>query len=206
MTIIHGQNLLPPACLIYGVPQVVAISVSAGGIPKTPQKRAHVSVNGLECDGRNHAKHIRADRAVSLFDLETMIDLRQEGFPLTPGAIGENLTVVGLHVQRCAPGTKLRIGDVVLVLTEPRRPCYVLDAIDPRLKDVIVGRCGYMAKVACEGEIVAGMEIRAHVDHATRSDSGEMRIDMPDAFAEVACPRDWRLMARLDRYLTFGAS
>jgi MOSC domain-containing protein YiiM len=56
-------------------------------------------------------------------------------------------------VQSLPPGTLLEIGDVLLRLEEPRKPCYVLDAISPCLKDVIVGRCGYMASVLEGGMI-----------------------------------------------------
>jgi MOSC domain-containing protein YiiM len=118
-----------------------------------------VTTDGLAGDGHAHAKHNRPDRAVSLFDMEILTQLQTEGFPLYTGAIGENLTVAGLHVQRMSPGTLLEIGDVLLRLEEPRKPCYVLDAIDPCLKDVIVGRCGYMASVVRCGVIEPGMEI-----------------------------------------------
>jgi MOSC domain-containing protein YiiM len=96
---------------------------------------------------------------VSLFDIEILTQLQKEGFPLYPGAIGENLTVTGLGVQRLPPGTILEIGQVLLRLEEPRKPCYVLDAIHPCLKDVIVGRCGYMASVVRGGVIEPGMNI-----------------------------------------------
>ena len=44
-----------------------------------------------------------------------------------------------------------------------RKPCYVLDSIDPNLKEDIVGRCGMYAKVIqagrlCKGETIAIME------------------------------------------------
>jgi hypothetical protein len=56
----------------------------------------------------------------------------------------------GQRVQKLALGTVLQIGDVLLKLEQPRKPCYVLDAIDPRLKDAIVGRCGFMAQLSCQ--------------------------------------------------------
>lgn len=140
-------------------PYVVAVSVSPGGIPKRPNSVGMLAKEGFIGDGRNHAKHIRPDRAVSLWDLEILEQLVAEGFALTPGAAGENLTVAALHVQQMAPGTLLRIGNAVLKLEQPRKPCYVLDAIDPRLKDAIVGRCGYLASVVQEGMIAPGMAI-----------------------------------------------
>jgi len=142
----------PPA-----VSYVLAVSTSLGGIPKHPLSASYVSKSGLAGDGHSHAKHIREDRAVSLFDQETLLQLVEEGFPLVPGAVGENLTVTGLQVQTMNPGTFLRIGEVVLRLEQPRKPCYVLDTIDPRLKEVIVGRCGYMASVFHDGWIRPGM-------------------------------------------------
>lgn len=141
-------------------PVVVAVCRSAGGIPKLPLPEAEVVESGLIGDGHNHAKHIRPDRAVSLWEMETIRDLIGEGFPLVPGAGGENLTVEGLNLQRLEPGTLLGIGEVVLRLTQPRKPCYVLDAIDPRLKEVVIGRLGYMAAVVQRGTIAPGMAVQ----------------------------------------------
>jgi MOSC domain-containing protein YiiM len=140
-------------------PYVLAVNTSAGGIPKIPAAAGFVSQTGIVGDGHHHAKHVRPDRAVSLFDQEVLQQLIQEGFPLVPGAAGENLTVTGLNVQTMQPGTLLKIGDVVLKLEQPRKPCYVLDAIDPQLKEAIVGRCGYMASVHREGLIRPGMAV-----------------------------------------------
>jgi MOSC domain-containing protein YiiM len=139
--------------------RIAAVCVSRGSIPKHAVTAARVTTDGLDGDEHAHAKHIRLDRAVSLFDLEILTQLQKEGFPLYPGAIGENLTVAGLNVQRLPPGTLLEVGDVLLRLEEPRKPCYVLDAINPRLKDIIVGCCGYMASVVKGGTIEPGMEI-----------------------------------------------
>lgn len=151
---IHVVNRTMPT-----VGTLLAVCASAGGIPKQPLTSARVTAAGLVGDGHAHAKHNRPDRAVSLFDIETLEQLQREGFPLFPGAIGENLTVQGLHVQRLQPGVVLRIGDVRLRLELPRKPCYVLDDISPSLQEVIVGRCGYMASVVTGGLIEPGMQI-----------------------------------------------
>jgi MOSC domain-containing protein YiiM len=161
-------------------PYVLAVSISSGGIPKRPQEAAGARQDGLVGDGRIHAKHVRPDRAISLWDYEVLKQLAREGFPLTPGAAGENLTVAGLRVQKLAPGTRLRIGDVVLQLEQPRKPCYVLDAIDPRLKEVIVGRCGYMASVVHEGTIRPGMPIEVLTAEAEQDDATD-----DTAFGEI---------------------
>jgi MOSC domain-containing protein YiiM len=143
------------------IAKIVAVCVSSGGVPKWPLAVANVAKEGVEGDGHAHAKHNRPDRAISIFDMEIMRDLVREGFPLEPGTAGENLTVEQLHVQQMEAGTLLEIGDVVLQLETPRKPCFVLDVIDPRLKDAIAGRCGYMASVIRGGTIRPGMAIRS---------------------------------------------
>ena len=144
---------------------VLALCISAGGIPKSPVPMARVTVEGLEGDGRNHAKHVKPSRAVSLIDEEMLDELRAEGFPLPAGATGENIVVEGLDVQHLDVGAVLKFsGGVVLELTEMRKPCFVLDSIDPRLKEVIVGRCGFMARVIREGCIATDEKVHVS-DH-----------------------------------------
>ena len=69
------------------LPRVLTVSISAGGIPKRPIAACMATRDGLAGDGRNHAKHSRPDRAVSLFDVEILEQLVAEGFPLSPGAV-----------------------------------------------------------------------------------------------------------------------
>ncbi len=139
--------------------RVIALCISSGGIPKRPLPEVQVVMTGFLRDGHAHEKHNRPDRALSLLDVEILDQLRDEGFDLQPGMLGENLTAVGLLVQDLPSRTLLMIGEVVLRLEQPRQPCYVLDAIDVRLKDILVGRCGYMASVVRCGKLKPGMEI-----------------------------------------------
>jgi MOSC domain-containing protein YiiM len=136
---------------------LVAINISPGGIPKLPIPKGEVTRSGLVGDGRDHAKHLKPARSLSLLDEEIIGDLRREGYPVEPGALGENLTVRDLHAQSLPAGTRLRFaGGVTLELTEPRKPCFVLDAVDPRLKETTVGRIGWMARVINPGWLSAG--------------------------------------------------
>jgi MOSC domain-containing protein YiiM len=141
-------------------PIVVSVNLSPGGIPKRPVSAGRVGAAGLDGDGHAHEKHNSPLQAISIIDLEDIDDLRREGFEVYPGATGENLTVRGMQVDALAPGDRLRFGGgVELELTRRRKPCFVLDVIDPRLKEVIVGRCGFLAKVIVEGEVRAGEAI-----------------------------------------------
>jgi MOSC domain-containing protein YiiM len=140
---------------------VLSVNVSPGGIPKRPTAGLPVTVDGFEGDGHDHEKHITPMQAVCIIDVEDLDDLREEGFEVGPGATGENLTVHGLEVDDLDVGDRLTLsGGVCLELTKKRKPCYVLDAIDPTLKTAIVDRCGFYAKVLTEGRVTPGETIR----------------------------------------------
>lgn len=140
---------------------IVSINVSPGGIPKLPQPNIRVEPSGLEGDGHNHEKHRTPFQAVCLQDIEKLEELAQEGYNLGLGATGENLTVRGLNVNTLPLGTILEFSNGVrLELTKVRKPCYVLDAINPRLKEDIIGRCGMYAKVLRSGTFTQGEAIQ----------------------------------------------
>ncbi|PZN25718.1 MAG: hypothetical protein DIU71_19365 [Proteobacteria bacterium] len=140
--------------------RVVAINISPGGIPKKPLPEARVLLSGLEGDGHNHEKHNTPLQAISITDLEDLNDMRNKGFDVYPGAIGENVTVSDLNVDELEIGDRLIFsGGVEIELTKRRKPCYVLDAIHPELKKHLVGRCGFLAKVIRTGTLQPGETI-----------------------------------------------
>ena len=139
---------------------MTAMSISPGGIPKTPVAFARVTINGIEGDGHAHTKHIKPTRALSLIDEEIIEILRQEGYPVFPGTMGENITVRHLNIQHLESGTRLVFsGGVVIELSELRKPCFVLGPIHPALEKETIGRIGYMASVITEGVMQVGETI-----------------------------------------------
>ncbi len=136
---------------------IVSVNVSEGGIPKRPVPEVTVTPDGIAGDAHDHEKHRTPMQALSLLDIEDLEDLRREGFDVGPGATGENLTVRGLQADGLEVGDRLMLsGGVILEVTKRRKPCYVLDAIDPVLKETIVGRCGVYAKVIRCGVVRPG--------------------------------------------------
>lgn len=101
------------------------INVSAGGVPKLPVPQAEVTVNGLRGDRqRDWRNHGGPERAVCLFSLDVIERLRAEGHPIAPGTVGENITVSGLDWSLVRPGTRLRLGETVLLeVTKYTAPC-----------------------------------------------------------------------------------
>lgn len=140
--------------------EVVAVCISDGGVPKQSVEGADLTVDGLLGDGQEHEKHRRPHRAVSIMDVELIEDLKEEGYPVEPGTIGENLTVRDLNVQSMSVGDRIRFENgPVIELAELRKPCFVLDKIHPKLKEVVVDRCGFLARVVETGHFAPGQRI-----------------------------------------------
>ena len=104
---------------------VARVNVSRGGVPKSPVQRDYIGELGLSLDKQAHpAIHGGPDRAVCLFSLQRIEELRAEGHPISPGSTGENLTVSGLDWSQLVPGVRLRIGQAVeLEITSYASPC-----------------------------------------------------------------------------------
>lgn len=103
---------------------VHSINTSRGGVPKLPRPEAAVTADGLAGDRqRDRRYHGGPMRAVSLYSLERVLALQQEGHPVDVGTMGENLTVAGLDWSRVGPGVRLSVGDVLLEITKDAPPC-----------------------------------------------------------------------------------
>ncbi|MEO8217820.1 MAG: MOSC domain-containing protein [Acidobacteriota bacterium] len=95
---------------------VHSINVSDGGVPKRPVDSAALTVNGLVGDTQAELEvHGGPERALSLFSLEVISMLQEEGHPIEPGSTGENITISGMDWSHVVPGTRLHIGDEVQV-------------------------------------------------------------------------------------------
>ena len=141
---------------------ILSINISKGGIPKSPVSSVRVNFAGLEGDGHNHEKHYRPTQAVCIQDAERLEELCAKGYPLVPGAAGENLTVRGLNVNALPAGTVLEFsGGVVLEITRSRPTCYVMDQIHPKLKEDATDCHGMYAKVLEEGTVRINDSIKA---------------------------------------------
>ena len=140
------------------------IHVSKGGVPKHEIESVHVTRSGLEGDG--HAKpdiHGGPQQAVCLFALERIEALAEEGHPISPGSVGENVTVRGLDWDGVHPGVRLRLGpQVLLEISGYAAPCRTIagsfsDGRFQRLNQLKApGWSRLYAEVLAEGVIRAG--------------------------------------------------
>lgn len=85
------------------------------------------------------------------------------GVLLPSGAFGENLTTEGLLEGTLCIGDRLKIGSAVLMVTQPRMPCYKLqlrfDRDDMIKRFLASEHSGFYFSVIAPGEVSAGSKI-----------------------------------------------
>jgi MOSC domain-containing protein YiiM len=132
-------------------------------------------------------------------------------YRLTIGNFGENLTTEGLMEDDVCIGDRLRIGSAVLVVKQPRTPCYKLQVRFGR-EDMTelfykARRFGFYLSVEHEGVIEAGQEIEVVHDaeeavtvaDVVRLFTGDVQDSdlMERAIASRALPVTWRASLRM---------
>ena len=63
-------------------------------------------------------------RQISLLAEESIDKMRQAGIEITPGAFAENIVTTGIELKDLPIGTKLKIGNTVLEVTQIGKECH----------------------------------------------------------------------------------
>ena len=113
---------------------VLQVNVSRGGIPKREIPSGELTPAGITGDAWRYRFHGGPKQAVLLITIEGIQELVARGFPLYPGALGENLTTQGLDRRALRFGQRLRVGGATIELTKMRQPCATLDVYGPGIQ------------------------------------------------------------------------
>ena len=141
--------------------KVLGICVSEKrGTQKKEVNEAVLKENwGIEGDAHAGDWH----RQVSLLSFEKIEAFRERGADVDFGAFGENLIVEGYDLRRLPVGTRFRIGEAVLELTQIGKECHSHCEIYKKMGDCIMPREGVFTEVVKGGRIRKGdaVEIEA---------------------------------------------
>ena len=142
----------------------------SGTVPSALGKRPRVGpvwLGELGFDGDQQADRVNhggAAKAVLVYPAEHYpYWLERYGFAFEGRGLGENLRTSGWDESTVHPGDRFRVGDALVRVTAPRRPCYKL-GLAHGIKDLAVhvqatGRTGFYLAVEEQGFIEAGAGI-----------------------------------------------
>lgn len=157
---------------VTGEGRLLQINISKGGLPKLPLgEPVQLSPLGVPGDiQRNLKYHGGPEKAVLMIANEVLEALREKGFPVVAGSLGENLTVAGLDPKTWRSGQRWRVGNAVIELTTLRQPCQQLYPYGTKIgkelwtKGSAPGSAvwaygGFYARVVQAGEIAEGAPV-----------------------------------------------
>lgn len=180
------------------------------GIFKKPVS-GPVQLRTLNLDGDRQADlavHGGPFKAVYAYPSEHHEFWRQElpGTQMPWGMFGENFTTHGLLESELHIGDRLRIGSAIVMVRQPRIPCYKL-GVKFRRTDILArflrsGRSGFYFSVEQEGTVAAGDSFEflsrapdgiaiAEMNRLYAEDKYNIEL-LRKAIATPALPEDWR--------------
>ncbi|MFF3308879.1 MOSC domain-containing protein [Streptomyces sp. NPDC002952] len=136
--------------------KVTAVSRNGTYAFTKPNRDAITLLDGLGVEGDAHAGvtvkhrfHMRKDptrpnlRQVHLIHEELFEEVREAGFSVTAGQLGENVTTRGIDLLGLPTGALLRLGgEAVVEVTGLRNPCAQIDGLQKGLLKRMVERDG----------------------------------------------------------------
>jgi len=131
--------------------KILSINISEKpGLKKTPVPHAElIADSGIRGDA--HAKNWH--RQVSLLAQEDINLMRAKGLELSPGDFAENITTEGIDLTALPVGSRFKIDDCELELTQLGKKCHQHCEIYKQAGDCIMPRRGVFAKVLKGGKI-----------------------------------------------------
>ena len=138
--------------------KILSVNISK----KKGEKKYNVNSSHALIDmGLENDAHIgMANRQISLLATESIEKIRQKGLNVNYGDFAENLTTEGIELYTLPLGTKIKVGnDVLLEVTQIGKTCLAPCAIYHAVGDCVMPKEGIFARVLSEGTINIGDEI-----------------------------------------------
>jgi len=135
--------------------KIVAVcrSEKKGTVKKEIAEGLLIEEFGLERDAHSGKWH----RQISLLGVESINKMKGKGYKIKHGDFAENLTVEGIVLYQLPLGTKLKVGEnVLLEVTQIGKECHHGCEIRKKIGDCVMPREGIFARVIEGGKVKAG--------------------------------------------------
>ena len=138
--------------------KVVAVNISENKGTKKTNVQACSLLKDFGLRGDAHAGPWH--RQVSLLANESIEKMRAKGLNVGYGDFAENVTTEGVDLVHLPIGTKIRIGNsVILSVTQIGKECHERCAIYYQAGDCVMPKEGIFSEVLSEGDVKVGDEI-----------------------------------------------
>ena len=135
-----------------GIIKAVCISEKRGTVKKNINEVNVIKDFGLEGDAHAGKWH----RQISLLAVEAVRAFEEKyNFKVPAGAFGENLLVEGIDLKNLPIGTRLKVNDILLEITQIGKKCHLGCNIQKQTGECIMPNEGVFAIVLNGGEIKA---------------------------------------------------
>jgi MOSC domain-containing protein YiiM len=140
--------------------RVIAVCTSEKKGTKKEALKAGFLQEGFGIIGDAHADSC-THRQVSLLAVESINKIQTLGFDIGPGDFAENITTEGMELVSLPVGTRLTIGEkVILEITQIGKECHIGCAIYRQIGKCIMPKEGVFTRVIRGGIVRAGDMIK----------------------------------------------
>lgn len=133
---------------------VTSVNLSARKTVRKTRGTEGVLVAGHGFEGDAHAGDWH--RQVSLLAEESIARMREKGLDVDAGDFAENITTRGIDLVSLPVGTRLKVGDALLEVSQIGKVCHTKCAIYYQAGDCVMPREGIFAIVLEGGVVRAG--------------------------------------------------
>jgi MOSC domain-containing protein YiiM len=138
--------------------EILAVNISQNKGEKKQDVGCGLFIENLGLENDAHAEV--GIRQVSLLAKESIEKIRAKGLDVQYGDFAENLTTEGIDLPSLPVGTRLKVGqDVLLEVTQIGKVCHTRCNIFYTVGDCVMPREGIFARVLAGGEVQVGDEI-----------------------------------------------
>jgi len=134
----------------------ICISEKKGTLKTQIEEAKFIEDFGIENDAHAGKWH----RQVSLLEFNKIDEFRRKGGKVDFGAFGENLVVEGIELHKLPIGTKIKIGDILLEVTQIGKKCHDKCNIYYQVGECIMPKNGIFTKVLSGGIVKVGDECK----------------------------------------------
>jgi len=107
---------------------------------------------GLEGDAHAGSGH----RQVSLLAVESIAKMKARGLDVGPGDFAENITTSGVDLVSLPVGSRLRLGEALLEVSQIGKVCHSRCTIFEQAGDCVMPREGIFARILVGGNVRTG--------------------------------------------------